>query len=973
MSPLPLNPDDPRLTAYVLGELTDDERSDIERWLADSAVGRDEVARLRELTAVLFAALQPVDCTRREPSAQLESLMRSALQGSDRETDESTVSMTRSVAPERRNRIGVAATLLTAFLLLTVALSLGPWNGRFASDASGMSLSWYRDPALRAGSPFPGRGTESTSDFLLGAIPESIALGRINQESKSPTDYFDVSSGRTLERLTELQLQQGVPLPQLGRGASPMSRESRDGTRPSAGASSQESLADSYSVPVVGTPIGIPGKPHVPARGKSPAELRFGSNGRAETWMWEKDDVLDDQVHLLPLTIRGQELSRFAIPNRNKSSVGGSDGTAAESIDVFEIDPLSSTELAASSDRADSLRRGYYSGHRFRFVEDGDSSATVTPGVVSAKLRQLARGAETLSREGRESIRDLAEIETREDYSVFVENAFVPVLESPLSTFGLDVDTASYSNLRRFLFEHRLPPQEAVRIEELVNSFDYDIAPPEGKHPLAVTVEAGRCPWQPDHLLARIAVCARAIAEEKRPPTSLVFLIDVSGSMSDADKLPLVQASLRLLVERMEEQDRIAIVTYADEARTVLDSTTADHKDRILEAIDSLHAEGSTNGAGGLELAYQVASRHLIDNGANRILLCTDGDFNVGVSDNDGVFELIEDHRKSGVFLTVLGFGTGNLQDSKLEGLANRGNGHYVYIDRLEQARRTLVEQLTGTLFAVAKDVKLQVEFNPARVEAYRLIGYENRRLNDRDFADNRIDAGEIGAGHQVTALYEVVPVGGKVGASTTPLRYQAPAADPSAGRERPHGTELLFVKLRYKQADADESVLIETPLLADDAADLSQEGRWAAAVATFGLLLRDSKFKGRGNWDSLLGEIRKSLTFRNDQSRIEFLDMAIRARSLQDRVQGKVSQTPKLTELHADEARIKASCDGRYSELLDKFPVPEDGAIYGDFHEHGYRRGQSYLPKAGRPDGYWVYVYPDWYIWRKQVASEKK
>ncbi len=347
-----------------------------------------------------------------------------------------------------------------------------------------------------------------------------------------------------------------------------------------------------------------------------------------------------------------------------------------------------------------------------------------------------------------------------EEYAYLPENPFQRVSDQALSTFSIDVDTASYANVRRFLHSGRLPPPDAVRIEEMINYFTYDYAAPAGEHPFSVAVEAHAAPWQPHHRLVRIGLRGREIAFEHRPVSNLVFLIDVSGSMNEEKKLPLVQRALKLLVDHLTENDRVAMVVYAGSSGLVLPSTTGDRKEAILGALDRLRAGGSTNGGAGIQLAYRTAEDHFVKDGVNRVILCTDGDFNVGVTSPGDLVRLIEDKRKSGVFLSVLGFAGGNYADARMQELADKGNGNAYTIDSLSEARKVLVEQAAGTLITIAKDVKIQVEFNPAQVAGYRLLGYENRMLAAQDFNDDRKDAGEIGAGHQVTALYEIVPAG---------------------------------------------------------------------------------------------------------------------------------------------------------------------------------------------------------------------
>lgn len=439
----------------------------------------------------------------------------------------------------------------------------------------------------------------------------------------------------------------------------------------------------------------------------------------------------------------------------------------------------------------------------------------------------------------------------REGYDGIVENPFVGVTDEPLSTFSIDVDTASYSNVRRLLRDGGHVPRDAVRIEEMINYFRYDYPNPTGPEPFSVNTEVSSAPWKSDHRLVRIGLQGRRIDAARLPPANLTFLIDVSGSMNAPNKLPLLKQSFRLLVDTLRPQDRVAMVVYAGAAGVVLPPTDGTERGRIVEALENLQAGGSTAGAEGIRLAYQTARSQFVRGGNNRVILATDGDFNVGVSSDGELLQIIEQERKSGVFLTILGFGAGNYQDAKMQKLADAGNGHHVYIDDLDEARKTLVAEMGATLLTIAKDVKLQVEFNPSRVKGYRLIGYENRRLANRDFDDDKKDAGELGAGHSVTALYEIIPAGSSEAIpGVQPLKYQAVAPTAASGSE-----ELLTVKLRYKAPDADDSRLL-SHVVVDAHTPLertSDDFRFATAVAEFGLLLRDSPHKGDARHDAVL------------------------------------------------------------------------------------------------------------------------
>ena len=440
-------------------------------------------------------------------------------------------------------------------------------------------------------------------------------------------------------------------------------------------------------------------------------------------------------------------------------------------------------------------------------------------------------------------LRDVEAYFNTESYAHIDENDFRLVSASPLSTFSIDVDRASYANVRRFIQDGERPPVDAVRIEEMINYFPYEWGDVTGEHPFAVAAEVWEAPWKREHRLVRIGLHARSIDTDDLPPGNLVFLLDVSGSMDYPDKLPLLKKAFTLLVDQLRPEDRVAIVVYAGAAGLVLPSTPGDRQGEILAALERLEAGGSTAGGAGLKLAYETAREHFVDGGNNRVILATDGDFNVGPSSDGEMVRLIEKERESGVFLTVLGFGTGNLKDSKMEQIADHGNGNFHYVDGLLEARKVLVEEMGGTLLTLAKDVKLQIEFNPARVAGYRLIGYENRLLADEDFNDDTKDAGELGAGHTVTALYEVVPAGSAVPGDpdVDALRYQPQADDPPPSDFE---GEMLYVKVRYKDPGGSKSKLLERAV-ADRSATPSTDFRFAAAVAGFGMLLRDSEHAG--------------------------------------------------------------------------------------------------------------------------------
>ncbi|MBU4488272.1 MAG: von Willebrand factor type A domain-containing protein [Candidatus Omnitrophica bacterium] len=481
-----------------------------------------------------------------------------------------------------------------------------------------------------------------------------------------------------------------------------------------------------------------------------------------------------------------------------------------------------------------------------------------------AKEERLGYDYEGTVTGGWDQYQQVGEFNT-EQYNRIYDNEFLMAKDNPLSTFSIDVDTASYSNIRRFLNSNQLPPKDAVRIEEMINYFSYDYPQPKGDEPFSVTTEVAGCPWNKDHQLVLIGLQGKNVETANLPPSNLVFLIDVSGSMNTPNKLPLLKSAFKLLVDQLRPQDRISMVVYAGSSGLVLDSTSGDQKQVILQAIDNLKAGGSTAGGEGIKLAYEIAKKNLMKDGNNRIILATDGDFNVGISSDGELIRMIEEKRNDGIFLTVLGFGMGNYKDAKMEQLADKGNGTIAYIDNLLEAKKVFVSGLSGTLLTIAKDVKIQVEFNPTKIKAYRLIGYENRMLKKEDFNDDKKDAGEIGAGHSVTALYEVVLADSKEEfANVDDLKYQQVTTKPSK--------ELMTVKLRYKEPDEDVSKLITKELSDTPVKAMSENMNFATAVAEFGLILRDSQYKGDSSYKDVMERAKTSIGKDTYGYRAEFI-----------------------------------------------------------------------------------------------------
>ncbi len=514
---------------------------------------------------------------------------------------------------------------------------------------------------------------------------------------------------------------------------------------------------------------------------------------------------------------------------------------------------------------------------------------TVTTGAVVAVENALTGSVAGIATKGTRNRAEAAYVPTyflpqpinTETYKGFAENRFFNPLDEPLSTFAIDVDAASYSNFSRFINGGQLPPIDAVRIEEMVNYFQYDLNGPSGGEPVAIHTELAAAPWNPKHHLLRIGLKAKSLPTDKLPASNLVFLIDVSGSMAGGNRLPLAQASMKMLVDQLRDNDHVAIVTYAGSAGVALESTPGSQKAKIKDAIDALGAGGSTAGGAGLKLAYRIARQHFIKGGNNRIVLASDGDFNVGPSSDGDMEQLITRERQSGVSLSVLGFGMGNLKDSKMELLANKGHGNYAYIDNITEARKAMVTEFGGTLFTVAKDVKVQVEFNPAKVQAYRLLGYENRLLEKEDFNNDEKLGGDMGVGHTVTALYEVVPVGVKSNypGDVDPLKYQPVKARPTVS----HSDEVATVKFRYKDPDGDRSRLQQVAVAdgPQELAKASADFRFASAVAELGMLLRNSDYKQQANYDQLIIRAKAAKGTDDEGYRAEFIRLAESAKLL--------------------------------------------------------------------------------------------
>ncbi len=567
---------------------------------------------------------------------------------------------------------------------------------------------------------------------------------------------------------------------------------------------------------------------------------------------------------------------KLSVPDNGKTLVISAVGFDAKEISIIGKTSVSITLVATTKSMQEVVVMGYAPVRKMALTESASSLYGKVSGVQVTSANGDMQDYFKKDEPGLYSDFD------REGYDKITENKFLKATDNPLSTFSIDVDAASYSNVRRFLNQGQLPPAGAVRIEEMVNYFKYEYPQPGNKDPFTVNTEISDAPWNPEHKLVLIGLQGKQIPTDNLPASNLVFLIDVSGSMDEPNKLPLVKASMKLLVDQLREEDKVAMVVYAGAAGLVLPSTSGHEKTKIKDAIDRLDAGGSTAGGEGIKLAYKTARENFAKGGNNRVILCTDGDFNVGESSDDAMERMIEQERKSGVFLTVLGYGMGNYQDAKMQKLADKGNGNHAYIDGISEAKKVLVNEFGGTLFTIAKDVKLQIEFNPAKVQGYRLIGYENRMLAKEDFNDDKKDAGELGSGHTVTALYEIIPAGVESDflKDVDKLKYQKDVEPLSKTK---YNDEIMTVKLRYKAPDGDVSKLIERPVKDEHIviAKTSDNFRFAAAVAQFGLLLRDSEFKSEASYASVISLAKKAKGNDDEGYRSEFIRLVENARLL--------------------------------------------------------------------------------------------
>lgn len=883
MSNTSFDPNDPRLTAWLLGELSPSERTEFTTFLDLHPEARAEIESLRCASEFLRTSLATAPPPALDPAARevILTAARTASGWSNSETvqlsgrDQAAAGP--AAAPQRKRAwapVVAMATVACSVLALVTTLQFGDTAVK-QSESESIRMSSFSEP---------GREVR-----LRGIHTLSLPPGRADAlDGLQATD----ESGRR----------------RLGR----VSRQ--------AGRSVATGLAQ-----------------------ESPVDISVANRSLVDSEIREVD-----------------ELTELISPEFETSPRGA----LAHSIES-PVSVLTAREVARQK-----VSRGAQTllGKKIQndFLEEQDQESKTSPAASTAAVAGLEKRSESYLFRFVPSHATAAASPATEEYAAFADNRFQTPQNSPLSTFGVDVDTASYANVRRFLSGGQLPPPEAVRIEELLNYFRCDDPAPAGEVPFSVTVESGPCPWKTGHSLVRIGLAGREIPMNERPTANLVFLVDVSGSMQPENKLPLVKHGLKLLARQLTASDRLAIVTYSDTARVVLPSTQLLEPAQIEAIIDSLQAGGSTNGAGGIQLAYNEAIHHFIDKGVNRVVLCTDGDFNVGTTGDDDLVKLIEDRRRSQVYFSVYGFGMGNLKDGKLEKLADHGNGHYGYIDGPQEAQKAFVEDAEANLVTIAQDVKIQVEFNPAQVGAYRLIGYENRVLAAADFRNDQVDAGDIGAGHRVTALYEIVPpaalaaLEGKAG-----LRY---AQAPAVAVDGETAGELLTVRLRYKAPGEETSREIETPYVSRSGNASSRDLQWSAAVAAFGMILRHSPARGDASTSLVLELANAGLREDSRGHRREFIQLVEQAARLLPQTsptpERPQQDSPSATTLTAEQAQAVASCSGKYSNLLRVLDSNGDQAIYGSVFDFGAWDGREYQGHTSLPRGFWVYVAPKWYIW---------
>ena|GEM_PF-1483165 len=866
-----INTTDPRLTAFVLGELSAEEAGDIQTALDQNVELQTEVAAIREIVAQIESAMLEEDGNHRAQNHRARGVSQGSL------SDDTGSVNVRSVNVRRRWLIPAVITAIAASLVVALALPLvlnkEPGTQRSAvpgfHDMEAGNVGDSRSDRIKAVQSDEESGLSAA---LHSRLPSDFSMDK-NRSAETaesvPSAPFDSKElQKKVDRENTQQPSASEPLV-VGREQLRTSVQ----TLPLAEQSEASSSAGGrggMSGSGTGTMDGFGGG---------------GFYGGGSMGMGGMGSAVPQSNPQPALSARPSGSSPAQQPARP-----GLESPSPPQMPAMQ--PYSAVPLE-NSQAAPEVERRFRENFRENVVlvqRDSDDRRFVQIAPPIGELPPTRRGMTPPVREP-VVVNDSYNNARNEAYKEFTENDFLPVKLGEFSTFSIDVDTASYTTMRRYVRDmNRRPPVESVRLEEYLNYFTYDYAQPDGEAPFATHVEIFPCPWQSEHLLARIGIKGKEYSIEERPALNLVFLVDVSGSMAPANRLPLVKQGLTELVEKLQPKDRVAIVTYANNTALALPSVSAQEKRAIIDTIDGLRASGGTYGESGIKLAYDTARKYFDKEAQNRVILCTDGDFNIGTTDNKTLEELIAEEAKSGVFLTILGFGMGNLKDDRLKTLSMRGNGNYGYIDSIEECRKLLVEGLSSTLFTIAKDVKIQVDFNPAHVSGYRLLGYENRKLRDEDFHNDAVDAGDIGAGHTVTALYEIVPAGVRMPQAvdrsryeTEPVTFTEPVTSVRESLSNDTGSvefadELMFVKLRYKEPDGERSSLLEYPVK-KNVQEASGDSQFASAVALYGMLLRSSRHSGKGTWDTVL-ELAMPNT-NEDKYREEFIDLVKKAREL--------------------------------------------------------------------------------------------
>ena len=804
-----IDANDPRWTAYALGEITDErEKAEMESILQESAEMRRMVEEIRQTAGLLKEELQA------EPSVHLTQTQRERIEA--------------KAAPGRRwFGLKPAWAMAAAAAAVMLISSVTFWELNTKTAPENMQMASLREEKSLSSPPADFEQPAAPERRVVPAAPAEDTL----KEKKEPVARAEPEAPRPAP------VRQNEKLQAVSNG------RDKDASRVMPPETTLEAAkpADETYMAAASTPSPALEAPSSRVSGVSKSVIMDGVAGNKA----------------------GEEAGRAA----PAASLGSIDAVSG---------PQDAKEQGAATAGNAVKELPLLGNDMMQLANSGYVAAT---GETTALRRRFPMPTIPRRHDRRRYPRPSVPLNT-EDYEPLSDNPFLGVTENPLSTFSIDVDTASYANVRRFLDNGTLPPKDAVRIEELVNYFDYDYSGPKNNKPFAANFEIAEAPWNPEHRLLRIGLKGREIDRQERPDSNLVFLLDVSGSMSAANKLPLLKDSMDLLVDRLTESDRVAIVVYASNTRLVLPSTGGDQKSRIRRAIDRLNAGGSTNGASGIQLAYETAQKNFIEGGVNRIILATDGDFNVGITSRGDLSRLIEEKAESGIYLSALGFGMGNYKDDTLELLADKGRGNYAYIDTIDEAKKVLVEQMSATLVPIAKDVKIQVEFNPRHVSAYRLIGYEDRAMPKEDFNDDSKQAGVVGAGHAVTALYELVPAGAaREKPGVDPLKYQKPP-QPSSSAD---SDEWLTVKIRSKDPEKDTSVLTQFTVKesGEEFREASQDFKFAAAVAAFGMVLRDSEYKGSADMERALEWAKEGTGADKHGYRHEFIRLIHRAISI--------------------------------------------------------------------------------------------